>query len=808
VRQAHAAHSSSAETPPAGTLFGTRLRALREAAGLTQEELAERAGLTAYAVSALERGRRQRPYPHTVRCLVEALGASDDERTALMEAVPRRGTAPAVQVPAPGAATAATTLATAPVRLTSLPRAATELRGRSAETDALVDLLRRGDCRLLTLTGLGGVGKTRLATAVAVEVAADFPDGAAIASLAPLSDPSGVLPAIARAVGSVGGEGPEGPRLLLEHLRPLRFLLVLDNLEHLLEAADQVADLVASCPQVVVLVTSRAPLRVRGEVEFPVQPLALPAASTTDLEAVRGSAAVAVFADRARAVSPGFELTDANAGAVAGLCRSLAGIPLALELAAARIRFLDPASLLARLGDAMARGGGPDLPPRQRTMHATFDWSYELLTPPEQRLLRVLSVFHGGADLEAVEAVSAVDPADEPVLALLEVLVEHSLVVVTSDGEGRPRFGLLEPVAQYARSRLPDAEHRLLRSAHAACYLAFAELAAPEYQAGDQVVWLDRTEREDANLVAALGWSVEQGDGETAGRMAWALWLYWWLRGRLSVGRRLAEAALEFSMPSVVRTRATLTGACMAFALGDLEAAGAGWREAVALAAAGEDDIANGQATAGVGLVALAGGDLEGAEDCFLRALPHLQGPDVYADWLESLVQVWLGTVRLVRGDIEDARDSTQRGLGSARRRGDRLTAYVALFNLAEIALREGRHEGAREHLSEGIRLTRETGDLANLVYFLETLVVVEAAGGDAGRAAVLVGAAETVREVVGGQVYGYYQPDEALRREAAERARLELGDDAFDDRVDTGRSLSPAQAIAFALGFAEPSVA
>jgi predicted ATPase/transcriptional regulator with XRE-family HTH domain len=785
--------------------FGARLRELREAAGLTQEELAERAGLTSYAVSALERGRRRRPYPHTVRSLADALGISDEQRARLVEAVPRRSPAlpslarpeatPPVDGPPPRPAPV-----TAPGASLPLASAGSPLLGREQEVSALTELLLRAERRLVTLTGTGGVGKTRLATSVAAQVASTFPDGAAVVSLAPVADPAAVLPAVARAVGSAAAEGPDGDRLLAEHLRPLRFLLVLDNLEHLIEAAEQVAELVAHCPRLVVLVTSRAPLRVRGESEYQVQPLAVPGREVTGLADVTSCAAVAVFADRARAVAPGFDITADNAPAVAALCRRLAGIPLALELAAARIRFLSPQALLSRLDDAMARAGGPDLPLRQRTMRATFDWSYDLLQPEEQGLLRLLSVFSGGCTLDAVEDVSAAAGACAPVLPLLEVLVEHSLVVVTTDPEGQPRFGLLEPVAQYARSRQSDQERARLRTAHAACYLAFAERAAPEYQGDEQVLWLDRSEREDANLTSAISWSIQSGDGETAGRLCWALWLFWWLRGRLLVGRRLTEEAIELDMSAPVRTCTVNTAACTAFALGDVPAARVRWREAEVLAQAGVDGYVRSGATAGVGLVALAEGDLDLAEQQFLRSLPHAEGQGIHGDWLQSLVHVWLGTVRMVRGDLDGAVEQISRGLGSARRRGDRLTAYVALFNLSQLDIARGDHRSALGHLHEGIRLTQETGDLANLVYFLEALAVVESAIGEPSRVALLLGAAEAVREAAGGQVYGYYKPDEALREQAAADARASLGDDAYGDTVDAGRTLSPDEAVTYAL--------
>jgi predicted ATPase/transcriptional regulator with XRE-family HTH domain len=759
------------------------LRRLREARGLTQEELADRAGLTAHGVSALERGVRRRPYPHTVRGLADALDASPEERAALLSAALDR--APDAPPPNGGAS------------LRGLPAPVTPLLGREHDVAAVAAALRRSASRLVTLTGTGGVGKTRLALAVARKTAPRYADGVVFVPLAALDDAALVLPTVGRAAGLTSVEGEDADARVLEQLRGLQLLLVLDNLEHLPAATPVVARLLAECPELVVLATSRASLRLRGESEYVVHPLALPPGGTCDLAEVESAAAGALLLDRARAVSPDFGSGPGGAAAVALLCERLAGIPLALELAAARARVLDAAALLERLDDAMGRSGASDLPLRQRTMRATLDWSHRLLGEQDQALLRRLSVFTDGCTLEAVEAVAG--DLDDP-LGSLERLIEHSLVVVWVDNAGRRRYGMLEPVLQHARSLLQPDEERRARTAHASFYLAFAEAAAPGYQGADQVGWVDRAECDFANLVSAVEWWLEIGEAERAGRMTWALWLFCWLRGHLRRGRRLAEAVLERDLSDWVRVRATLTAAAMAFAQGDLEHSGARWREAGELAAAIGDLEGEAYGTAGQGLAALGGGRLAEAEAFFRSTLQLSRRVGAAADWVGALAHVWLGTVRLVSKDPRGAVPHIRRGLDSARRRGDRLATYVALFGLVQAELAEDRPAAAREHLIEGIELSEETGDLANLAFFVESLAGLEGAAGAHERAAVLLGAARGLRERVGSEVYGYYLPDPMRRARAEEEARVALGDDAVEEALATGAALEVPAVVEVAL--------
>ncbi|MGY1773998.1 ATP-binding protein [Blastococcus sp. SYSU D00813] len=749
--------------------FAERLRRLREAAALTQEELAERAGLTAKAVGALERGERRRPYPHTVRALADALGLDEAVRAALTGAA-----RPGDEAPAP-----------------ALPRPPVPLAGRDADRAEVTALLRDGGARLVTLTGPGGVGKTSLALDVAHAVAPDFPDGVVLVELAPVRDAALVLPTVARAVG---GQQPAGPALdaLATTLGGRRLLLVLDNLEHLLGAAAEVAALLSRCPGLVVLATSRAALRVRAEVERPLDPLPVPAAGSP--AAVAASPAAQVFLDRARAAGRPIALTDTTADDVAAICRRLDGLPLALELAAAHARFLAPGALLARLDTALSSPGARDLPARQRTVGATLDWSWALLTAAEQELLRRLSVFAGGFSLDAAQALTG----DGDVLPALAGLVDQSLVVAGPDG----RYRLLEPVRQYAATRLAAAgEADAVADRAAEFFRALGAGARGGLLGADQAAWLDVLDREHGNLAAALARLVDAGRPDAAAQLGADTWLYWALRGNAVEGLRWLEraAAAEATLDAAARADLHLALAGLRYAGGDIpgtardaDAAVAATAEALAGAPATDVGDRRVQALVLSAMAAVFAGELDRAA-ARLDELAAAPGDR----WTAAYSPLVRAQLHFRAEDLPASAAALAEAEREARDLGAPFTIAVVLNMQASVHLATGDTDAALARLTEAADLAAAVATTWTLAYTLPSLAVCAAQRGRHELAAELFSAGSATAEAA--SVAVSFPPDLAAAAGWLPVVREALGEESFAAAWRRGRAVRPADVPALA---------
>lgn len=767
--------------------FGARLRRLRETAGLTQEGLAERAGLSVQAIGALERGDRRRPHPHTLQAIAGALGLDESERAELMGSVARRA-----EVSAGPSGFERT-----------LPLQPTPLIGRERELREVRSLVSDAALRLVTITGPGGVGKTRLAIEAAAASAAAFADGVVFVPLAPLADSGLVLVTIEQTLGLRETGEQTSSELLRDYLGRRQLLLILDNFEHVLAAASEVADLIGACPKLTILATSRAPLRVRAEREFPLGPLAVPdLRRLPTLADVAETAAAHLFVDRAQASQPSFALTQANSAAVAAICHRLDGLPLALELAAARVRALTPTELLARLDRALPllSRGARDLPERQQTMQRAIEWSFDLLGEREQELFLRLSVFAGGWDLLAAEVVGAgPELPPEDVVDLLHDLVDQSLVVAIS-GE-MPRYRMLEPVRQYALERLrasggePEARRR-----HAEHIFQLALTIEPELKGPLQVERLARLEAEHDNLRATLGWLIEQGDLDRLARLGFAVWLFWWMRGYFTEGLRWMSAAFEegATASDYARGWALLTAGVLDYGQAAYDRANELFTESLPLFERIGDEEGQFTAIGMIGLIAIGRGDYDlGAsaiEEAVRRCLAFGNR------WTASMLLTYSAAIPLLRGEYVRAEELSREGLALAREMGDRIGVYAALYSLARIARARGHDAESAELYGEALRLSVEMVDRGNVAYCLEGLGEIAVDAGDLVRSATLWGAAEALLEGDEAAIY-VHTPDRAAHAEAVATVRTRLDAATWDRAWSAGQALSLDEAVAYALG-------
>jgi len=657
----------------------------------------------------------------------------------------------------------------------NLPTQPTPLVGREKELREALERLQQERVRLLTLTGPGGVGKTRLSLQLAAEQIESFPDGVFFVGLAPLTDPALLPSAVAQAIGV--REEAERPlsETLRAHLQGKRLLLVLDNFEQVTEAAPLVGQLLTAAAGLKVLVTSRIPLHLRGEQEYPVPTLSLPdPRQLPPLEQLTRYEAVRLFIERAQGVKPDFALTDENAPAVAEICVRLDGLPLAIELAAARIKILPPQAMLARLHDRLKllTGGARDLPERQQTLRGAIEWSHELLGEEEKRLLRRLAVFLGGRTLEAIEQVCSAD-GDLDVLEGVSSLVDKSLLRQEESAEGEPRFLMLETIHEYAKEKLEaSAEAEEIGRRHTEFFLALAEAAAPQLLGAAQGQWRARLEAEHDNLRAALSRALARGEDELAGRLAAALRNFWSARGHLREGRRwLAEVLAAEGLSLRTRAKALLGAGNLASGQGDLAAAQPRFEESLALCRDLEDARGIAGALNGLGMLAAERGELDRAQALFEEALAPLReigDTQGMATLLNNL-----GTLVDRRQEYARAESLYRESLALARQAGHAAGVSGALLNLAGVTRRQGNLPGARVHLREGLHVARDIGDVQRATYGLALLAQLLAAAGEAERAARYFGAVEARFAAMGTHLQGPDRP-EYEQDLAAARAQLE----------------------------------
>jgi predicted ATPase/class 3 adenylate cyclase len=725
---------------------------------------------------------------------------------------------------------------------TNLPLQPTPLVGREREVGEIVDRVRSEEVRLLTLTGPGGTGKTRLALQAGADLLEGFDDGAFFVALATITDPVQVSFAIAGPLGVK--ESAEQPlfETLKSHLQEKHLLLVIDNFEQVLDGAPIVADLLMACPKLRVLATSRIPLRLYGEQEYPVPPLAVPDPRVLPpLKVLTQYEAVTLFVERARAIKPDFAVTNESARAVAEICARLDGLPLAIELAAARVRVLPPQKMLQRLGDRLKllRGGARDLPARQQTLRGTIDWSYDLLEEDEKTLFGRLSVFAGGRTLEAIEEIC--DPEEDlDALEGVESLVEKSLLrQEEGSGGAAPRFVMLETVHEYAREKLQESgEAEEVKKHHAEYFLALAEEGESGLRGPEAATWLERLEVEHDNLRAALSWALAQEEEVELGlRLAGALWRFWHLRGYYSEGRRWLENALaQDGRSSAARVKALKAVGWLADDQGDIDRAVAAAEEGLRLSA--EAEIQKSAAAPFLrilGSAAYVRRDYERATQLFEESLALSQEVGDEKGVASSLHQ--LGNVLSDKGDYQRAKAIYEEGLVQFRGLGDTaaLARYLvsmgaefllqgdhergarlneeatelygrlgskgglqyALDNLGWAALMCGDYERARSLHEESLALCKAQGDKLVASESLEGLACAAGVEGEVERAARLFGAGEALRQTVG---YQHTSRERALREPYLAVARSRMQEAAWVHAWAEGLAMTFDEAVSYAL--------
>ena len=780
--------------------FGELLRQVRSAASLSQEELAQRSGLSVRGISDLERGARSAPRLETVRMLADALGVGQDDRSALLAAA-----RPALL----GGAGADHVRPALP----SVPTPLTRLIGREVEIGALRTILQRDDVRFVTLTGAGGTGKTRLAIAVAAEMGDAFPDGVVFVDLSPLTDPTLVVPTIATSLGVREVVDQSLSETLSSFLTSKQLLLVLDNCERILAAAPDITTLLAACPGLSVLATSREPLHVRGEREFPVPPLPLPATTPLlELGQFASAPAIALFVERAEESQPEFTMTTENMAAVAAICRRLDGLPLAIELAAARVKVLPPQALLVRLEHRLPllTGGGRDLPARQRTMRDAIAWSYDLLSPDEQALFRRLAVFAGGFTLASAEAVAAAD-GRLAVLDGLVALVEQSLVRQMPGAGAEPRYQMLETVREFGLERLVssgDADDARQRHAE-----HFLRVSADLMQASTILMdhaSLTRVVAEHDNVRLALVWYDQHGEIDALLQLSSLLYGLWFSRGLYREGVQWVDRALERSqrVPSSTLIRALDGAGTLAIFQGDYVRATSFIEEGLALAQVLGDPSLMSEALTYAAFLAYRHRAFARAEELLAEARHILAGSAESEPGalpfltLGGVVPFFhIGDLALVQGQFAQAATEYEEAIALFQAAGSETGLRDMQAGLAAVRYLTGDVPQAAALYGESLQQSHAMAFWPLVVSSLLGLAGIAIEVGDPVGGARLLGAAEGIASSLGSPMYTRDYP---VHDRVLATVRLALDEQRFANVRETGRALSIEVAIAEALTVAE----
>ena len=787
----------------ARTSFGQWLKQRRKTTDITCEDLARRLGCAASTLYKIEANSR-RPSKQMAELLAEYLDIPPDERPAFVHFARAEETVSAALW---GASFHPQS---------NLTDQATLLIGREQDAAAVRKRLLQPSSRLLTLIGPPGIGKTRLALQVAAETLDDFVDGVFFISLAPITDADLVLTTVATTLG-VLDLGPQTPLERLKvFLRDKETLLVLDNFEQILAAAPSIAELLIGCPWLKLLVTSRAPLRIRQERQIPVAPLAVPdLIHLPDVESVATYSAVRLFMERAQAVKSDFVLTQQTAPSVVALCARLDGLPLAIELISSRVKLFSPSALLERLhGRLMLQSDGlRDIEPRHRTLNAAIEWSYQLLSVEEQTLLRRLSVFVGGWTLDATGAV-CLEHLNLSVFDGLASLLDKNLVKQETQSDDEPRFQMLETIREYALGQLAaSGEESALQRQHADYFLALAETTHPPLTGVETGLWWDRLEVEHPNLRAALTWSRTQADRETELRLSLALVGFWHRRGHISEGSgwladaltRTEGAARELPTATYHRLRAKALDALGTFMVfrGDLDSAQPLYEECLRLFQELEDSAGIAETLGDYGMLFVQSRE-------YVRAEALLNESQVLWRELGSTGGMaggflFLGNLAYAQGQITQAGAAWEEGLALCRAENFTWNASILLTQLAMVTQEEGDYQRAGAQLTESLTILREMRERWQTAYTLEVFACLAAAQGPSSedgqsslrRSARLFGAAEILRETTASQVLTFLQD---FNERGIASLRAQLDEASLKIAWAEGRAMTLDQVVAYAL--------